>query len=42
MKELENGLLDPNEVLEKLIKLEGRSQKNNFRKEGQTENTNDS
>lgn len=42
MKELENGLLDPNEVLEKLIKSEGRSQKNNFRKEGQTENTNDS
>ena len=41
MKELENDLLDSNEVLEKLIELEGRSQRNNLRKDSLTENTND-
>lgn len=41
MEQLENDLLDPNEVLEKLIELEGRSQKNNLRKDGLTDNTSD-
>lgn len=41
MKELENDLLDSNEVLEKLIELKGRSQRNNLRKDSLTENTND-
>ena len=31
MKELENSLLDPNEMLEKLIELKDRSRRNNLR-----------
>ena len=40
MKELENDLLDPNEVSEKLTELEGRLQRNNPCIHGLTENTN--
>ena len=39
MKELENDLLDPNEVLEKLIELEDRPRRNNLRIDGLIENT---
>ena len=40
MKELENDLLDPNEVSEKLTELEGQLQRNNPCIHGLTENTN--
>ena len=41
MKELQNDHLDPNQVSEKLIELEDRSQRNNLRIDGLTENTNE-
>lgn len=36
MNKWKNDLLDPNEVLEKILELEDRSQRNNPRIEGQT------
>ena len=39
MKKIENDLLDPNKVLEKLIELEDSSQRNNLRLDGIIENT---
>ena len=41
MKELEKNLLNPNKVLEKLIELEDRSQRNNLHIDDLTENTNE-
>ena len=41
LKELENNILNPNEVSEKLIELEDRSQRNNIRIDGLKENTNE-
>ena len=41
MKELENDLLDPNEVSEKLIEIEDRSRRNNLRIDGLIENKNE-
>ena len=39
MKKIENDLLHPNKVLEKLIELEDSSQRNNLRLDGIIENT---
>ena len=39
MKKIENDLLDPNKMLEKLIELEDSSQRNNLRLDGIIENT---
>ena len=39
MKELENDILDPNEVSEKLIELEDKSQRKNLHVDGLIENT---
>ena len=41
MEELESNLSDPNEVSEKLIKLEDRLRRNNLRIDGLTLNTNE-